>query len=123
MATRNLAARMRLGSVMGKMSTVGAMASAAALYMAAWTSVAQATEDANACVTAKPESVYKNYGYDHLVHLTNGCKYAVKCSVSSNANPTAQVVTLAVNETTTVRTFQASPAREFTPSVQCEAVK
>jgi len=72
------------------------------------------------CITARTEARYRNYGYDHLVHLANGCARAAQCAVSTNVNPKAQHVTLAAGEKKTVLTFRGSPARVFKAKVECQ---
>lgn len=61
-------------------------------------------------------------GYDHLVDLENSCQKRVVCSVKTNVNPQEQQVHLDVGETSTVVTYIGSPAREFTPQVNCRYV-
>lgn len=72
------------------------------------------------CVQVRAEARYSGYGYDHLVHLHNGCKKPQRCEVSTDVNPSAQVVTVPVGESTTVVTFRSSPARAFEPKVDCK---
>jgi len=72
-----------------------------------------------ACVTVRSEVRYRAYGYDHLVHLKNGCPKAAKCTVTTNVNPTPIRVIVPPGKTTTVLTFKGSPARRFTPKVSC----
>ena len=72
-----------------------------------------------ACVKWTTEVRYRPYGYDHLVHITNGCDKPARCRVTTNVNPEASQVRVVPKETATVVTFQGSPAREFTADVQC----
>lgn len=71
------------------------------------------------CVQVRGEAYYASVGYDHLVHLKNGCKKAASCTVKTNVNPDAASVDLAPAEEKTVVTWRGSPAREFTPDVAC----
>jgi hypothetical protein len=75
--------------------------------------------EALACVELRPEVIYRNNGYDHIVHLRNRCDKAAVCSVATNVNPTPVEVTLAAGQKVAVLTFRGSPAREFTPNVTC----
>lgn len=72
------------------------------------------------CVTVKATARYRNYGYDHVVHVLNGCDRSASCEVSTDVNPTPQVVTVSPKEATEVITFVGSPSRVFTPRVTCE---
>lgn len=72
-----------------------------------------------ACVETWGEARYRNYGYDHIVHLRNRCEKAVICRVSSNVNPDPSEVTVASKMEAEVMTFRGSPAREFVPKVDC----
>jgi hypothetical protein len=73
------------------------------------------------CVDAWPEARYRNYGYDHIVHLINRCDVRMSCQVATNVNPSATPVALAPGEKREVLTFRGSPAREFTPTARCQA--
>lgn len=71
------------------------------------------------CVQVWPEARYRNYAYDHIVHLGNSCDAAVVCDVATNVNPTPIRVQLAAAERREVLTFRGSPSREFVPRVRC----
>lgn len=71
------------------------------------------------CVEAFPEVRYRNYGYDHVVHLYSRCDVRAYCAVSTDANPNAVEVVVPPREHVEVLTFRGSPAREFTPKVSC----
>lgn len=58
-------------------------------------------------------------GYNHIVHLVNGCDRDAWCGVSSNLNPQVQHVTVPVGAHVQVVTFLGSPSRNFTPIVDC----
>jgi hypothetical protein len=72
-----------------------------------------------ACVEAWGEVRYRS-GYDHIVHVRNGCEKPVLCAVSTNVNPDPQKVTVPPKEEIEVLTFRGSPAREFVPKVDCK---
>ena len=74
------------------------------------------------CVQFWPEARYRNYAYDHVVHLSNACQTRALCAVSSDLSPTAINVDLAIGESTEVLTLRGSPAREFNPRVDCGLV-
>lgn len=74
---------------------------------------------ASDCVRFWPEVRYHHYGYDHVVHLHNGCPVRASCLVSSDANPTGVWVSVASKEDAEVFTSRGSPARDFTPQVDC----
>jgi hypothetical protein len=71
------------------------------------------------CVIVRTEARYRAYGYDHLVHLKNGCEKAVVCTVSTNVNPKELKASLEAGASTTVITFKGSPARTFQANVSC----
>ena len=73
-----------------------------------------------ACVEAWGEAIYRNLGYDHIVHVKNGCEKPVLCAISTNVNPDAQKVTVPPGEEREVLTFRGSPARSFVPKVDCK---
>jgi hypothetical protein len=75
-----------------------------------------------ACITYWPEVRYRNYGYDHIVHLANGCPAQAICSVSTDVNPNPIQVTVPSHEEIEVLSVRGSPAREFTPRVECGLV-
>ena len=79
-------------------------------------SIANAAEP---CVTVRTEARYRGYGYDHLVHLSNGCESAAVCTVATDVNPEPQTVSVPPRSTETVLTFMASPARTFSAKVEC----
>jgi hypothetical protein len=73
------------------------------------------------CVDVRAEASFASAGYDHLVHLTNGCKQRMSCSVKTDVNPDAAMVSLAPGERQTVVTWRGSPARVFKPDVSCQS--
>jgi hypothetical protein len=81
--------------------------------------VAVGADSSLACVASWGESRYRNYGYDHIVHVRNRCQKPVLCRVSTNVNPDPVEGTVAPNEERELLTFRGSPAREFVPKVDC----
>lgn len=75
--------------------------------------------EAPACVKHRAEARYRNLGYDHLVHVSNGCDRPVACRVSTNVNPDPVEIALSPGESREVVTWRGSPAREFTARVAC----
>ncbi|MCA9582660.1 MAG: hypothetical protein KC416_12755 [Myxococcales bacterium] len=75
--------------------------------------------DAAKCVDVSKSTPYRNYGYDHVVTLKNGCTKAVSCSVTTNTNPDESKATLSPDETKSITMFRGSPAREFEAKVRC----
>jgi len=71
------------------------------------------------CVRWTTEVRYRPYGYDHLVHIVNGCDKPARCEVKTDVNPEPTEVRVLPKETVTVVTFQGSPAREFSAQVSC----
>ncbi|HEX7672290.1 MAG TPA: hypothetical protein VF395_21990 [Polyangiaceae bacterium] len=72
------------------------------------------------CVDTWAESRYRNYGYDHIVHVNNRCERSATCQVSTNVNPVPQHVTVLPRQEVEVLTFRGSPSRDFAPRVECE---
>lgn len=77
--------------------------------------------DVSKCVEVRTEALYIVYGYDHHVHLTNGCDKAVRCEVTTNSNPQPTTVTLAKGEHQDVVMFRGSPASAVNAKVKCKA--
>jgi hypothetical protein len=74
------------------------------------------------CVHAWPEARYRALGYNHIVHVRNQCDARAECAVSTNVNPAPENVTVPGHKEVEVTTFLGSPAREFTPKVECRMV-
>lgn len=72
------------------------------------------------CIGVSAQAIYRNYGYDHIVYLTNHCAGDAVCDVSTNVNPEPSHVAVPVNASIEVLTFRGSPARTFTPKVACQ---
>lgn len=71
------------------------------------------------CVTVTQGSVFNGTGYNHLVTIASACERPVNCTVTTNANPQPNAVTVAPRQSQTVNTFLGSPAAVFTPTVAC----
>jgi hypothetical protein len=76
--------------------------------------------DAPECVKHRTEARYRNLGYDHLVHVQNGCDERVVCRVSTSVNSEPVEVGLSPGEEREVLTWRGSPAREFTTRIACQ---
>jgi hypothetical protein len=74
---------------------------------------------AKVCVASIAEARYRNYGYDHLVRLTNSCDVPSECAVSTNVAPGAVKATVPAGQTVEVLTFRGSPAPTFTHQAVC----
>lgn len=72
------------------------------------------------CVHAWGEARYGALGYDHYVHVRNGCDRAVRCDVSTDVNPTPTRVRVEAGRATEVLTFRGSPASSFRATAACE---
>lgn len=81
--------------------------------------VAESRPQDASCVEAWPEVRYRNYGYDHIVHLLSHCEVRAHCAVSSDVNPEPIDVLVPPREHIQVLTFRGSPASQFTPKVVC----
>jgi hypothetical protein len=79
----------------------------------------QREPEAPTCVASWPEVRFRNYGYDHLVHLQSRCALRAFCDVASDVNPKPTRVVIRPREELEVLTFRGSPARQFTPKVEC----
>lgn len=71
------------------------------------------------CVTVSGSARWNAAGYNHSVTVTNGCEYAVHCTVSTDVNPTPISVDLDAGASRTVTTFLDAPGSGFIPNVGC----
>jgi hypothetical protein len=71
------------------------------------------------CIASVGEARYRNYGYDHVVRLTNACDVQSECSVTTDVNPAAAKATVPGGQTVEVLTFRGSPAASFTHRAVC----
>lgn len=77
-------------------------------------------EEASECVSYSTQARFSGAGYDHLVHIENGCKRRARCTVTTNVNPSEIQVTVEAKGRETVVTFRGSPARSFSATVKCQ---
>jgi hypothetical protein len=82
-----------------------------------------AKADVSKCVSVRTEAIYGAYGYDHHVHVHNGCDKAVRCEVTTNSNPEATTVILGKGESQDVVMFRGSPASELSANTKCSAIE
>jgi hypothetical protein len=99
-----------------------AQVTAFTLLVGAGASAADAPSATPTCIRHWPEVLYRNYGYDHLVHIKNDCRTRAVCAVATNVNPKPTEVPVAAGEQVDVLTMRGSPAREFTATVECRFV-
>jgi hypothetical protein len=94
-------------------------------WLAPSTLLADADETADdevpACISVEAEARYRNFGYDHIVHLASRCDADVSCTVSTDVAPAPIVVLVRPGARVEVLTFRGSPQRTFTPHVLCRA--
>lgn len=64
------------------------------------------------------ESRYRGFGYEHIVHVENGCDVAVACEV--HASHARRDVAVPAQRRRSVVVRQGSPAREFSAAVYCK---
>jgi hypothetical protein len=62
-------------------------------------------------------------GYDHLVHIHNGCDLAVACTIHTNVMPKPLSTTVGAQSRVAVMTYRGSPARRFNASVYCQPTR
>lgn len=77
------------------------------------------TQQPPSCVRSWPEARYRNYGYDHIVHLNSRCHRTASCNVSTDVSPKVIAVTVAPGEHIEVLTQSGSPVPEFVVNVEC----
>lgn len=93
--------------------------------LAAGTSSAQQARVAGTrpdCVAPSSAARFDGSGYSHWVSVQNRCDYDVQCTITTNANPSPTALRVGAGRSESVNTFLASPAREFTPNVDCTRV-
>jgi hypothetical protein len=71
------------------------------------------------CVQYWPEARFAALGYNHMVHVRDMCDVPAGCSVTTDVNPQPHPVTVPPRSEIEVMTFRGSPARVFTPKVDC----
>jgi hypothetical protein len=92
---------------------------ALALLTALGSSSPAQTPRTPACIQSWAETRYRDYGYDHIVHIANTCQARAVCFVSSNLNPTPLKVDVPVAQQIEVLAARSSTPRDFTPQLAC----
>jgi hypothetical protein len=81
-----------------------------------------ATRQTPDCVQFWPEARYRDYAYDHIVHVLNACHALAICMVSSDLDPAPVRSEVKAGENSEVLLTRGSPANQFTPKVECGLV-
>jgi hypothetical protein len=81
--------------------------------------VAAAEQPLDSCIKYWGEVRFGGVGYNHLVHMVNSCSRTADCLVSTDVNPSAQMVEVPADSEVIVNTVLDSPSRRFTPHVTC----
>jgi hypothetical protein len=72
-----------------------------------------------ACIEVRGEARYRAMGYDHWVFVKNDCDARAACDVATDVSPKPTSIVVEPGATEEVLTFRGSPARTFTPIVNC----
>ena len=72
------------------------------------------------CVRVTSQARWGAAGYNHIVTVANGCERPVSCEVATDVNPRPTHIDVPAGESREVTTYLDSPARAFSPRVQCE---
>ncbi len=72
------------------------------------------------CVRFVAEARYRGIGYEHLVHIANGCPRLALCVITTDVNPDAIEARIDAESTATVLTYRGSPASTFVANVRCQ---
>lgn len=72
------------------------------------------------CVRASAVARFGAMAYDHWVHVENTCPTTVRCTVSTDVNPSPTALELEPGQQRDVATFHGSPASAFVATVACE---
>ena len=75
-----------------------------------------------ACIQVWPEARYRNYGYDHIVHIGNACTVLAICAISSDVTPNPVRIEIKPGESLEVLIARGSTASQFTPRAECGLV-
>lgn len=84
---------------------------------------ASAREQQVTCVRSWSEVRQANRGYDHVVHLYNGCEVRVRCEVTSDVNPRGVRLVVPVYQHREVVLTRNSSFGEFAASVECRSLR
>ncbi len=71
------------------------------------------------CMRSWAEARARYPGYDHIVHLANGCSAVAECRVVTDVSPDAVGVQVDPGHEIEVLTFRGSPAATFRAEVSC----
>ncbi len=99
--------------------------SVAAALAISWVAAPSATLAAGTvkdCIQSWPEARYRALGYNHIVHVRDVCDARAECDVSTDVAPEPQRVLVPARSEIEVTTFLGSPARVFTPRVDCRLI-
>jgi hypothetical protein len=83
-------------------------------------SAAAGPDPSASCIKVRAEARYRALGYNHIVHVADVCAAPAECDVSTDVNPQAVHVSVPGKTEVEVTTFLGSPARVFTPKVDCK---
>lgn len=72
------------------------------------------------CIEYSGQARYGAYGYDHVVHVRNGCERRARCQVWTSVDSERHAISVAAGDTRDVVTRRGSPARGFRPYARCE---
>jgi hypothetical protein len=72
------------------------------------------------CVRSWGQTVATGPGYNHVVHVENGCERPVACVISTDVAPDPIQATVPAKESTELVTFRGSPSYTFKPHVECK---
>lgn len=74
------------------------------------------------CLRSWPEVRYRNFGYDHIVHIANECRARAFCAVSSDVTLAPIEVEVPAFGQLEVMICRGCASREFTPRLTCRFV-
>ncbi|MFK7989756.1 MAG: hypothetical protein AB8I08_27300 [Sandaracinaceae bacterium] len=72
------------------------------------------------CVEVEGVSRWGAAAFNHWVTVNNQCARPVHCIVRTDVSPDSHALDVPAGERREVLTFRGSPARAFTPRVQCD---
>ena len=74
------------------------------------------------CVSFSAQAVYRS-GYEHRVHIANGCNKMVSCDVNTDVTPGIITARVSAHSMETVLTRRGSPSYSFVANVVCKLVR
>lgn len=96
-------------------------AAAFLLVLSVTAGVAFAQNQTPDCVEVEGVSRWGAAAFNHWVTVNNACARPVHCTVRTDVSPEPHTLEVPAGERREVLTFRGSPARTFTPRVQCDA--